>query len=119
MDTYTFIPTFGNHFRRLLIATVILGLIMSVALVPLTYEAVTPSVSNQGPGVGQSDPSLPADVPADWWGATQEDIRQSEYQVTWQDHTYLSNIPSSYQAPNRAHNLRTYFTPDGIRVIPR
>ncbi|MEE9617942.1 MAG: integrin alpha, partial [Anaerolineae bacterium] len=57
----------------------------------------------------------------------QEDIRQSEYHVTWQDQTYLAALPApsaglttgAYQAPNRAHNLRTYFTPEGIRVIPR
>ena len=39
--------------------------------------------------------------------------------MTWQDRTYLPDLPAAYQAPNRAHNLRTYFTPDGIRAIPR
>ncbi len=55
----------------------------------------------------------------DWWAAAQEKIRQSEYQVTWQERTYLPGLATAYQAPNRAHNLRTYFTPQGIRVIPR
>jgi hypothetical protein len=68
----------------------------------------------------------------DWWSAVQEDIRQSEYHVTWQERAHLegvgapsaSDIPSAlragaYQAPNRAHNLRTTFTPQGIRVVPR
>jgi hypothetical protein len=60
-----------------------------------------------------------SDVSTDWWAAVQEDIRQSEYHVTWQEHTYLANVDAAYQAPNRAHNLRTYFTPEGLRVIPR
>jgi len=60
-----------------------------------------------------------ADVPADWWAQVQEDISRSEYHVTWQKRTSLANLPEAYQAPNRAHNLRTYFTDDGIRVIPR
>ena len=49
----------------------------------------------------------------------QGDIGRSEYRVTWQDHTYLPDLPAAFQAPNRAHNLRTYFTPTGIRVFPR
>ncbi|MCP3975558.1 MAG: hypothetical protein GY720_13820, partial [bacterium] len=49
----------------------------------------------------------------------QKNIRASEYHVTWQDQTYLSDLGEAYQAPNRAHNLRTYFAPDGVRVIPR
>ena len=54
-----------------------------------------------------------------WWSAVQEDIRRSEYHVTWQDQTYLPDLPAAYHAPNRAHNLRTYFTPEGPVVIPR
>jgi len=58
-------------------------------------------------------------VSQDWWSATQQNIRQAEYNLTWQTGTYLRDLPAAYQAPNRAHNLRTYFTPEGIRVIPR
>ena len=72
-------------------------------------------------------PDLPPGVGADWWAMAQEDIRQSEYQVTWQDRAFLVDVanpsamlsPGAYQAPNRAHNLRTYFTPQGARIIPR
>ncbi|MBN2005368.1 MAG: FG-GAP repeat protein [Anaerolineae bacterium] len=56
---------------------------------------------------------------AGWWSAAQEEIRQSEYQITWQDQTYLADVSAAYQAPNRAQNLRAYFTPEGVRVIPR
>jgi CSLREA domain-containing protein len=54
----------------------------------------------------------------DWWSAVQEDIRQSEYHITWQEHADL-DVAAAYQAPNRAHNLRTTFTPHSIRVVPR
>jgi len=54
-----------------------------------------------------------------WWAAVQEDIRRSEYHVTWQERTSLTDVQAAYQAHNRAHNLRTYFAPSGIRVIPR
>jgi hypothetical protein len=50
-------------------------------------------------------------APKDWWGRVAEDIRSSEYEITWED--------SAWQAPNRAHGFRTYFTEAGIRVVPR
>ena len=62
---------------------------------------------------------LPEVASAGWWATAQEDIRHSEYHVTWQDSTYLPDVPAAYQAPNRAQGLRTYFTPDGLRIIPR
>jgi hypothetical protein len=58
-------------------------------------------------------------ISPDWWSTVQETIRTSEYYVTWQDQTYLADLPAAYQTPNRANNLRTYFRPDGPIVIPR
>jgi pimeloyl-ACP methyl ester carboxylesterase len=83
---------------------------------------------NPGPGPGSQAAGLTA--PADdldptvlqgsgWWSSVQKDIRQSEYHVSWQNQTHLPDLQAAYQAPNRAHNLRTYFTPTGIRIIPR
>ncbi len=65
------------------------------------------------------DVTLPAGVSNDWWTTVQENIRRSEYHITWQDKTYLPGVAAAYQAPNRAHNLRTYFTHAGPVVIPR
>lgn len=56
---------------------------------------------------------------SDWWATVQKNIYQSEYQVTWQSQASGEDMPAAYQAPNRAHNLRTYFTPTGLRIIPR
>ena len=69
------------------------------------------------PSQAVADPS--ASIPADWFSAVQRDIAAQEYQVTWQDHTQLGDIAQAYHAPNRAQNFRTYFTPEGIRSIPR
>jgi hypothetical protein len=63
--------------------------------------------------------TLPEAAPPDWWHAVQAQIGQSEYQISWQERTGLPDVAAAYQAPNRAHNLRTYFTPAGIRVVPR
>ena len=49
----------------------------------------------------------------------QESIRRREYHVTWQERTCLPGLPAAYQAPNRAHDLRSYFTPDGVRMTRR
>jgi len=49
----------------------------------------------------------------------QQDIAASEYHVTWQEDTCLLDVDAAYQAPNRAHDLRTYFTPEGPRVVRR
>jgi hypothetical protein len=62
---------------------------------------------------------LPPEASTNWWTAVQQNIRESEYHVTWQEKTTLPDLQAAYQAPNRAHNLRTYFTDTGIHVIPR
>ncbi len=58
-------------------------------------------------------------LPSDWWSTIQTNLRLEEYAVSWQTMTPLADVPAAFQAPNRAHNLRTYFTPAGPRVIPR
>ncbi|MFL7790658.1 MAG: Calx-beta domain-containing protein [Anaerolineae bacterium] len=68
---------------------------------------------------GRVEGTLLEGTSPDWWGAAQEDIRQSEYQITLPDQAHFHDAGVAYQASNRAHNLRTYFTSRGIRVIPR
>ncbi len=58
-------------------------------------------------------------VPADWLATVQDQIEQGEYAITWQDETYLPDVPGAFQAPNRAENLRTYFEPAGPTLLPR
>jgi len=45
-----------------------------------------------------------AGVPKDWLGAVQQDIAESEYEVTWQSATVFSDLPAAWQAPNRAQD---------------
>ncbi len=80
-------------------------------------EPITPLQPSDTPELAEAAAS--EDIPSDWLSQVQENIRQSEYHVTWQEQTHLSDLPGAYQAPNRAHNLRTYFTPDGIRIVRR
>ncbi|MBN2172330.1 MAG: FG-GAP repeat protein [Candidatus Krumholzibacteriota bacterium] len=61
----------------------------------------------------------PEGASADWWQSVKEDIRRSEYRISWQEPTLPSDLPAAFQAPNRAQNLRSYFTPAGVRVTPR
>jgi hypothetical protein len=71
------------------------------------------------PPPATQDPATAAGVSADWWATAQANIQRAEYNVTWQEQTYLPDLPAAYQAPNRANNLRTYFGPGGLIVIPR
>ena len=64
-------------------------------------------------------PQLPAGAPASWWTKVESTIRDSEYHVTWQGRAALAGFDGAWHAPNRAHGFRTYFTPEGIRVVPR
>jgi hypothetical protein len=108
-------------------------LVLAVLLVVLTSDqAVAAPVSGElgqptpaffdaipNPDLREIHPTTDPVASGDWWNAAQTDIRRSEYQVTWQDHTTLSDIPAAYHAPNRAHNLRTYFTQAGPVIVPR
>jgi len=109
-------------FALLLIVLLILPANLTFAQVEKGLPA-GPSASGEplSRGTGFASDAEPAlsGVPADWWLTVQEDIRRSEYDVTWQDATYPPDGAAAYQAPNRAQGIRTYFTPTGIRVIPR
>jgi hypothetical protein len=46
---------------------------------------------------------------ASWLSSAQDNLRRAEYQITWQEKTYLSGLAAAYQR-RTAHNLRTFFT---------
>ena len=54
-----------------------------------------------------------------WINKALEHLNRTEYHVSWVEHTYINNLEAAYQAPNRTQDLRTYFTTQGIRIIPR
>jgi len=81
---------------------------------PHPLAATRDRLSDSGEAV-----QLPSDVQPGWWAAVQKDIVAAEYRVTWQDSTGLADLPAAWQAPNRAHGFQTYFTEEGIRVVPQ
>jgi hypothetical protein len=88
-----------------------------VALAALVAVAASPALAQRSPSDGGS--SAPAGVSADWWDRVQYEIGESEYFLTWQERTVLPDLQAAWQAPNRAHNFRSYFTERGIRVVRR
>jgi hypothetical protein len=48
-----------------------------------------------------------------WYSKVMEDIKKSEYNITWQEDC------KAYQSPNRAQNLRFIYASDGFTVKPR
>ncbi len=73
------------------------------------------AVVKESPGPAQDESTTQTD------GISQilQQLQAEEYFVTWAEHTYLPELSASYQAPNRAQNLRTYFTAGGAVIIPR
>jgi hypothetical protein len=76
-----------------------------------------------GDGTALATGDQPIDLPdgasESWWATVRQDILESEYHVTWQDRTRLTEVEGAYQAPNRAQGFRVHFLEDGIRVVPR
>ena len=68
------------------------------------------------PGAGAQAQGPPAEA---WAQEIQRDLAAREYEITWQKQTRLKDLPAAWHAPNRAHGFRTYFTEDGIRVVPQ
>ncbi len=86
---------------------------LSVAAVMLVPAPILAAESLRG------DHEAAKDVPEDWWSTVQQEVAASEYEITWQNQTALTGLDAAWQAPNRAHGFRSYFTPEGIRVVPR
>jgi hypothetical protein len=61
--------------------------------------------------VASTSPQLPTGTGGDWPARVARDLAEREYEA--------SRNAEGLQAPNRAHNLRTYFEPAGIRVVDR
>ena len=58
-------------------------------------------------------------APAGWLDSAQHDLEQREYELSWQASPVADDIEASWHAPNRSQGFRTYFTSEGIRVVPR
>ena len=103
----------------LIFTMVICSIFVCVPVYGATQKPVSKPVVATVDPASQPPVKLPPKASGSWWAAVQKDIQRSEYHVSWQDKTCLPDLEGAYQAPNRAHNLRTYFTAHGIRVVPR
>jgi hypothetical protein len=84
-----------------------------VLIVLFVLLAGCPSLGDPGA------PARPQEVTGDWWSRVSRQLQLAEYEITWQEETVLADLGSSWQAPNRAQGLRTYFAQEDIRVVPR
>jgi len=92
---------------------VLFGLVFILVCIPVSvYSWEQPKAPKWGHNIEKLKQS-------GWWNHVQKDIREREYHVTYQEKGVIPGITPAYQAPNRAQNLRTYFRPQGIVVIPR
>ena len=80
---------------------------------------VVASLSVTAPWAGPGPDSLGDSPSRDWMGRVQQEIQDAEYRLTWQTEPLLRDLGPAWHAPNRAQNLRTYFTESGIRIIER
>ena len=74
---------------------------------------VTPAQQADEPG------PPPAGATEEWTAAARQAVAESEYEVNLRNVASAQNVEASYQAPNRAHHLRSHFTPDAVRIVPR
>jgi hypothetical protein len=75
--------------------------------------------TSAAPPAGAGIQSSGAGAPAGWMAQVQQDLAAREYEISWQSSTAVEGIEAAWQAPNRAHGFRTYFTPEGIWIVPR
>jgi len=73
-------------------------LILSVALLLATVPGGAVPTTVQALPVAPAGQALPPGVSAARRATVEENIRQEEYHVTWQDRTYLPDLPASEQA---------------------
>jgi len=101
-----------NKVKKALMLVLMLFIITGVSSIPIVRAGE----------IGLDKPGLPVEGVSNlgnWWEIVQQDIIKSEYEITWQEQTYLADISAAYQAPNRANNFRSYFQPAGPFLIPR
>ncbi|MBN2384720.1 FG-GAP repeat protein [bacterium] len=62
---------------------------------------------------------LPSQVSQSWWQLVRGNIQDLEYHVSWQESIGLPGLEAAWHAPNRRHDLRTFFSDSGLTIVPR
>ncbi|MCP3919550.1 MAG: hypothetical protein GY711_28775 [bacterium] len=50
--------------------------------------------------------------------AVQRAVQELDLDAIWQVGTPIDGVDAAWQAPDHAQDMRTFFVPDGIRVVP-
>ncbi len=112
----------GNNLSRLSVLGFAFWLVLN-PLLQTVSPAAAASIERRPHTENSADQFSPLsdepEIPADWWQTVSGELEASEYQIHWGDKTYLPDIPAAYQSPNRRQDLRLYYTPAGVTVIPR
>ncbi len=87
------------------------GLTIGLTLAAAGLAVGPPAVSWASPAAGAA--------PSGWRDSVQHDLEQREYELSWQASPVVDDVGASWHAPNRSQGFRTYFTSEGIRVVPR
>ena len=103
--------------RRLGRGAPLFGVALSVVLVLVSVAGASERDGLES-AAGVTDTAAGARS-ADWWSRAGETIRDAEYALSWQEPTAFPDLQGAWQAPNRAHGLRLYFTASGLRAIAR
>jgi len=99
----------GKTFRPPHLVALIIG---ALALSGPTDIGHAEPLKDSSVNAGSVSPAkAPNGVSANWWRSVQRGLAEAEY--------HPSKSAKGLQAPNRAHNLRTYFGPTGIRLHDR
>ena len=108
------VPWIAAWKQALCLALFLAGALFVSALVGGASPPAAP-----GPPAAAAAPDAPVVGGPGGFAEAQKNIEDSEYEVTWQAGAGLESVDAAWQAPNRAQGFRTYFTDDGIRVVPR
>jgi RHS repeat-associated protein len=65
----------------------------------------------------EEPPAPPPGATEEWSAAARQAVAESEYEVSRKEAP--SAREEAYQAPNRAHNFRSHFSRDALRLVPR
>ena len=112
----------GTCFRLVIAVGLVLLAVSVLGLNVLNPAGVPPPARGSEPGVPVNEYSStpePQGVSASWSAGARESLRKAEYDLSWQDRRDLPGVPAAWQAANRAHNFRTYFTPEGPETVSR
>ncbi len=79
----------------------------------LSYKTGPVNTPNTPAAAPEITTAVPEGITGDEWTSIQDQIRQAEYQVTWQ--TVAGENPA-YRAPNRVQGFGVTFAPEGFRA---